>query len=189
MQRDPNLLMQQLPPGIWDALQCPNTDRLSRLLSDFPNGIADVTDTEGREGVLVNKFDLLCPKVNCGSVILKNGVGLWVERSSIQASSYFLFFDTIPTRLLATTSGSPDPSRPSASPSSTRNHSMVVNHWITHGVREYWVHTSRPTPYKFRYIPLLIKYLMKLSHNDMVIHSIQGGGSNFSHVLSAILAH
>lgn len=77
--------IQQLPPGVLDALQRrPNAVRLSRLSSDFPNGIADLTTTDGREGVLVNKFDILCPKVNCGSVILKNGVGIWVERSTMQ---------------------------------------------------------------------------------------------------------
>jgi len=68
-----------------DALQPrQNIAPLSRLLSDFPNGIADLTNTDGREGVLVNKFDLLCPRANCGSVILKNGVAKWVEQSSIE---------------------------------------------------------------------------------------------------------
>jgi len=76
---------QQLPPGIMDALQCRrNIVRSSRLLSDFPNGIPDLTKTDGTEGVLVNKLDLLCPKADCGSVILKNGVAKWVEQSSIQ---------------------------------------------------------------------------------------------------------
>lgn len=159
MRRDLNSRMdqglpseiQQLPPGIWDALQRrPNTVRLSRLLSDFPNGVADFTCTDGREGVLVNKFDLLCPKVNCGSVILKNGVGTWVERSSIQVSSYFPWFDTLLIRLLAATSEPPEPSRPSASPRTARNSSMVANNRITHGIREYWVHASSSTPYKFR---------------------------------------
>jgi hypothetical protein len=76
---------QQLPPGIMDALQRrQNIVRSSRLLSDFPNGIADFTKTDGTEGVLVNKLDLLCPRADCGSVILKNGVAKWVERSSIQ---------------------------------------------------------------------------------------------------------
>lgn len=85
---------QQLPPGIWEALQrCQNIVRSSRLLSDFPNGIADLTNTDRGEGVLVNKFDLLCPKANCGSVILKNGVAKWVERSSIQVNSCFPSFD------------------------------------------------------------------------------------------------
>ena len=86
--------IQQLPPGIWDALQRrQNIVRLSRLLSDFPNGIADLTNTDEREGVLVNKFDLFCPKANCGSVVLKNGVAKWVERSSIQFNSCFPSFD------------------------------------------------------------------------------------------------
>lgn len=126
---------QQPPPGIWDALQRrPNIVRLSRLLSDFPNGIADLTNTDGREGVLVNKFDLLCPKANCGSVILKNGVGVWVEGSSIQVSLCFLSFGYQYQRDLAATSESPNPSRPPTSPSPTRNRSVVVNHWITHGV-------------------------------------------------------
>jgi len=75
---------QQLQHGILAALQRrPNTVHLSRLLSDFPNGIPDLTNMD-REGVLVNKFDLLCPKANCGSIILKKGVGMWAERSSIQ---------------------------------------------------------------------------------------------------------
>ena len=159
MRRDLNSRMdqelpsqiQQLPPGIWDALQRrPNAVRLSRLLSDFPNGVADLTCTDGREGVLVNKFDLLCPKINCGSAILKNGVGTWVERSSIQVSSYFPWFDTLLMRLLAATSEPPEPSRPSASPRAARNSSMVANNRITYGIREYWVHTSSSTPYKFR---------------------------------------
>lgn len=81
---------QQIPPGVLDALQRrQNIVRLSRLLSDFPNGVADVTNEDGNEGVLVNKLDLLCPKVNCGSVILKNGVAKWVERPSIQVNSCF----------------------------------------------------------------------------------------------------
>ena len=83
--------IQQLPPGTLDALQRrQKAVRLSRLLSDFPNGIADLTNTDEREGVLVNKLDILCPKVNCGSVILKNGVAKWVEQSSIQVNSCFL---------------------------------------------------------------------------------------------------
>lgn len=87
--------IQQLPPGILDTLQRrQNIAPLSRLLSDFPNGIADLlTNTDGREEVLVNKFDLLCPKASCGSVILKNGVAKWVEQPSIQVNSCFPSFD------------------------------------------------------------------------------------------------
>lgn len=94
---------QQLPPGIWDVLQRrPNTNRFSRLLSDFPNGIADLTSTDRKEAVLVNKFDLLCPRAICGSSILKSGVGMWVERSSIQVNwDFSCIDDTLPTRLFS----------------------------------------------------------------------------------------
>ena len=86
--------IQHLPPGILDALQRhQNIVRLSRPLSDFPNGITDLTNTDGKEGVSVNKFDLLCPKAICGSVILKSGVAKWVEQSSIQVNSCFTSFD------------------------------------------------------------------------------------------------
>jgi hypothetical protein len=91
MESSPSQI-QQLPPGILDALQRrQNNVPLSRLLSDFPNGIADLMDE--KEGVLVNKLDLLCPRANCGSVILKNGVAKWVEQSSIQVNLSFPSFD------------------------------------------------------------------------------------------------
>jgi len=35
-------------------------------------------------GNLSNKFDLSCPREECGSVILKAGVAQWVERASVQ---------------------------------------------------------------------------------------------------------
>ena len=144
--------IQQLPPGILDALQrSQNVVRSSRLLSDFRNGIADLINMNGGEGVLVNKFDLLCPKANCGSVILKSGIAKWVEQSSIQVNSCFPSFDINTNETyIAATCELPNPSRPSASPSATRNRSMVAGHWITHGVREYWFHTSCPTPHEFR---------------------------------------
>ena len=86
--------IQQLPPGILEALQRrQNIVRSPRPLSSFPNGIADLTNTDQKEGILVNKFDLLCPKANCGSVILKSGVAKWVEHSSIQVDSCFPSLD------------------------------------------------------------------------------------------------
>ncbi|KAF8154696.1 acyl-CoA N-acyltransferase [Crassisporium funariophilum] len=76
----------QLPPGVWEALQRrPDIIPSSRQISDFPNGLADVLTADGKkQGVSHNKFDLLCPRAGCGSIILKNGVGEWVERSSVQ---------------------------------------------------------------------------------------------------------
>lgn len=38
---------------------------------------------ESEDGVLTNKYDLLCPR-GCRSVILKRGVGKLVERSGIE---------------------------------------------------------------------------------------------------------
>jgi len=38
---------------------------------------------ESSDGVLTNKYDLLCPR-GCRSVILKSGAGTWVERSGIE---------------------------------------------------------------------------------------------------------
>jgi hypothetical protein len=65
----------------------------SKYRSFVPNGIAGLTNTDQKDGILVNKFDLLCPKANCGSIILKSGVAKWVEQSSIQVNSCFPSFD------------------------------------------------------------------------------------------------
>lgn len=70
----------QVPPGLWDALQRASTRARpqGRLLSAFPGGLQDVSDASG------NKFDLLCPREGCGSIILKSGVASVVERESVQ---------------------------------------------------------------------------------------------------------
>ncbi|KIK95209.1 hypothetical protein PAXRUDRAFT_827235 [Paxillus rubicundulus Ve08.2h10] len=47
----------------------------------------DLTKTDGSEdGVLTNKYDLLCPR-GCRSVILKSGVGKWIERSGVEMNT------------------------------------------------------------------------------------------------------
>lgn len=80
---------QHLPPGIWEALQRRTGDRpMARLISDFHHGIEDlITSNPSEQGLSLNKFDLLCPRNGCGSVILKSGAGSWVERASVQVSS------------------------------------------------------------------------------------------------------
>ncbi|KAL7284214.1 hypothetical protein ACG7TL_001496 [Trametes sanguinea] len=80
---------QSLPPGLWEALQRSSTRPrpASRLLTSFPDAVQDVvTDNskEGAGGSLTNKYDLLCPRPGCGSIILKSGVATWVERESVQ---------------------------------------------------------------------------------------------------------
>ncbi|GBE84288.1 acyl-CoA N-acyltransferase [Sparassis latifolia] len=71
---------QVIPVGLWEALQSSSTRaRLrARLLTAFPGGVQDVADASE------NKFDLLCPREGCGSVILKSGVASLVERESLR---------------------------------------------------------------------------------------------------------
>ncbi|KAJ7267488.1 acyl-CoA N-acyltransferase [Mycena rebaudengoi] len=74
---------QSVPPGIFEALQRPSRNPpTSRLLSSFPAGLAHVSSSSS-DGP-VNKFDLLCPRDGCGSVILKNGVAKLIEAASVQ---------------------------------------------------------------------------------------------------------
>ncbi|KAF9468804.1 acyl-CoA N-acyltransferase [Collybia nuda] len=77
----------QMPAGLWDALQHSSTRTRpsARSLSDFGGNIDNIVRPHSQESaVLVNKFDLLCPRNGCGSIILKAGVGKWVERASVQ---------------------------------------------------------------------------------------------------------
>lgn len=77
---------QQLPPGLLEMLQRPRSNKpVSRLYTTFPDGITDLTQAHSQnQGVSVNKFDLLCPRSGCGSIILKNGAASWVERASVK---------------------------------------------------------------------------------------------------------
>lgn len=79
---------QSLPPGSYDALKRPsNAGDRSRIrkLSDFENGVLAVCASHDKDPAeLTHKFDLLCPRNGCGSVILKAGVGRWVERDSVE---------------------------------------------------------------------------------------------------------
>ncbi|KAI8970556.1 acyl-CoA N-acyltransferase [Trametes punicea] len=80
---------QGLPAGLWEALQRSSTRSrpAGRLLTSFPNAVQDVVTNpsqDGAGGSLTNKYDLLCPRSGCGSVILKSGVATWVERESVQ---------------------------------------------------------------------------------------------------------
>ena len=81
---DATALDQRQLNGLWDALQrAPRSKESppSRLLSEFANGIADVVSTDDGSA---NKYDLLCPRRQCGSIILKKGVATMVEKPSIQ---------------------------------------------------------------------------------------------------------
>ncbi|KAH0828627.1 Mss4-like protein [Lanmaoa asiatica] len=76
-----------LPSGILEALQmAPGTlTAEGRTFQEL--ALPDLTlPHESEEGVLTNKYDLLCPR-GCRSVILKRGVGKLVERSGIEMDS------------------------------------------------------------------------------------------------------
>lgn len=72
--------------GLWEALQKSSRTRpTARSLASFPNGVGDVLEQTPLDiGSSTNKFDLLCPRDGCGSVILKKGVAAWVERASVK---------------------------------------------------------------------------------------------------------
>jgi hypothetical protein len=78
---------EQLPPGLLEALRQPSKDKLvPRPLTSFPDGILSVTE-QGTDAQ-ANKFDILCPRNGCGSIILKRGVGTCVERPSVQVHPF-----------------------------------------------------------------------------------------------------
>ncbi|KAM5537051.1 hypothetical protein V8D89_009197 [Ganoderma adspersum] len=90
---------QSVPPGLWEALQRESSRArpAARLLASFPNAVHDVTSDGGagdarppessssaNANANTNKYDLLCPRGGCSSVILKAGVATAVERESVQ---------------------------------------------------------------------------------------------------------
>jgi GNAT superfamily N-acetyltransferase len=77
---------QQMPPGVLEALRRPRAAPSSKLVTDFPNGFPELIQSSAATGISTNKFDLLCPRGDCGSIILKKGVGKWVERASVQVN-------------------------------------------------------------------------------------------------------
>lgn len=84
---------EHLPPGLWEALAKSSSSRnkpVGKLLSLFERGSSEVI-LESMQGESVNKFDLLCPRPGCGSVILKSGVAQWVEKASEQVMCKTLF--------------------------------------------------------------------------------------------------
>ena len=63
-----------IPPGLLEALRAPRTRPVGTRLG---NGI-QIDDVLSLGS---NKYDLLCPRVGCGSVILKSGVAKLVDKN------------------------------------------------------------------------------------------------------------
>nr|GAT46053.1 acyl-CoA N-acyltransferase [Mycena chlorophos] len=83
-----------IPPGVLEALAASSSRPKppSRILASFAEEhdgadglLTGISMPEPASGVLVNKYDLLCPRPGCGSVILRTGVGKLVsDRPSVQ---------------------------------------------------------------------------------------------------------
>ncbi|KAF7303767.1 hypothetical protein MIND_00606300 [Mycena indigotica] len=71
-------LSTTLPQGAHEALQRPSNPEPAgaRTLASFPAGLSDVSSPSA------NRYDLLCPRPECGSIILKAGVGKLVQAPS-----------------------------------------------------------------------------------------------------------
>ncbi|KAK7064759.1 hypothetical protein R3P38DRAFT_3165772 [Favolaschia claudopus] len=81
----------QIPPGVMDALLRPSQTRpTSRTLDSFPTGLAELTTSESASSKH-NKYDLLCPRPECASLILRTGVASLVEKHSLQVSRVYPF--------------------------------------------------------------------------------------------------
>jgi len=68
---------------LWAALQQASSKPRPHPhpLSSFSNGISDITTED------TNKYDLLCPRVGCGSVILRKGVAKLKDRESVKVGT------------------------------------------------------------------------------------------------------
>jgi ribosomal protein S18 acetylase RimI-like enzyme len=75
---------QEMPAGLWEALQASSARERPTPLSSHQS--PEVVSVTGSDGVIKNKYDLLCPRSGCSSIILKKGVAKLVERSSVQVS-------------------------------------------------------------------------------------------------------
>ncbi|KAJ7054062.1 acyl-CoA N-acyltransferase [Mycena amicta] len=75
------LVLPSSPPaGVYEALQRPSNSNpaTARTFMSFAAGIADVSSDS------LNKHDLLCPRPECRSIILKSGIGKLVEGPSTE---------------------------------------------------------------------------------------------------------
>ncbi|THU84913.1 Mss4-like protein [Dendrothele bispora CBS 962.96] len=90
---------------LWAALQQASSKPRPHPhpLSSFTNGISDVSNSDGET---TNKYDLLCPRIGCGSVIIRQGVAKLKKRESIKMEPS----DITPNPLLTPMPDSPEQS-------------------------------------------------------------------------------
>lgn len=76
-------VQEGLPPGLWEALQS-SSKRIrpsARLLSAF-SSVQEVVEVSA--AIKTNKYDLLCPREGCGSIILKKDVACLVQKDFVE---------------------------------------------------------------------------------------------------------
>jgi len=76
-------VQEGLPPGLWEALQgsSKRTRPSARPLSAF-SSVEEVAEVSA--ATKSNRYDLLCPREGCGSIILKNGVACLVQKDFVE---------------------------------------------------------------------------------------------------------
>ncbi len=84
---------QDLSPAVLAALRGCSPTRPTpplRLFTTFENGVADVSHKHYAIGdypdMLTNKYQLVCPRDKCRSIILREGVARLEEREAVQVS-------------------------------------------------------------------------------------------------------
>lgn len=79
--------IQEIPSNILEVLNRPRERiRAGKLITDFHHGLTDLLELDGaRPGISVNKYELVCWRAECGSLILRKSVAKWVERASVKA--------------------------------------------------------------------------------------------------------
>ncbi|KAA1477795.1 acyl-CoA N-acyltransferase [Dentipellis sp. KUC8613] len=81
---------QQIPAGLWEALTKsssrtrPSGKMLSEEFTIEQTVEYEECSEEKETGEARNKYDLLCPRPGCGSVILKKHVAKYVQRENVQ---------------------------------------------------------------------------------------------------------
>ncbi|KAJ7139464.1 hypothetical protein C8R44DRAFT_727520 [Mycena epipterygia] len=84
MATNPNSTSETLPPGVLAALLPRRNRPIPTALASFPGGITDVSMPDSN--LLYNKYDLLCPRPECRSIILRTDVAKLVEKPSVQTA-------------------------------------------------------------------------------------------------------
>jgi len=71
--------------NLLEALGRPKDLVAGRPIMDYHHGLSDLLQLDdARPGTSVNKYDLVCSRAECGSLVLKKGIAKWVERASVQ---------------------------------------------------------------------------------------------------------